>query len=63
LNTAQAETEVIKKQPKLKPINEYLDVKFERDYMGILQRGLQEREQYYLTGDDQELAQSIRERI
>jgi hypothetical protein len=31
--------------------------------MGILMSGLQERELYYLSGDDQELADEIRERI
>jgi hypothetical protein len=49
--------------PKLKPVDDYITQRVEKDYMSILMGGLHEREQYFLTGDDQELASSIRDRI
>jgi len=49
-------------KPKLSSINHYLKEKFEKDYLHMIMGGLQEREIQQLSGDDQELAQMIREK-
>lgn len=49
--------------PKLKPIVEYQADKFEKEYMGIFVNALQERQDFYLKGADQQAAGMIRNRI